>query len=173
MRALRVTFHGIASSTDQDVSDVTRIIERAGDVDRGFQPGDFPLVDRRTAVAIRLFQEQVPLGVEGVDLDLIIFVVVAVGVDEDLEVVVMKDDRIMLRQRGPDVRFLEQGADVEICIVPEHPGAGLEPRGRAGFSQDVDEGIGPGGPSPGFIVQAAVDLNRGRRLIADVAFGRT
>ena len=100
-------FQGIANSTDQDVSTSSRIIERAGDVHGGLEPGDLPLVYRRSTIAIGLFQEQVPLGVECVDLDLIVLVIVAVGIDEDLEVVVMKDDRIMLGQRGPDMRFLE------------------------------------------------------------------
>ena len=112
---------------------IARVVECAVDMNGGLEPGDFPLVDRRTAVAIRLFEKQVPLGVEGVDLDLVILVVVAVGVDEDLEVVVVEDDRIVLRKGAPDVRFFEQGPDVEIRVIPEHAGTGLKPRDCAGF----------------------------------------
>ena len=70
-------------------------------MDGGLQAWDFPFIDGRAAVAIRLLEKQVPLGVECVDFDLIVLVVVAVGVDEDLEVVVMENDRIMLRQSVP------------------------------------------------------------------------
>ncbi len=104
------------------------------DVDGRLQARDLPLVDRRAAVAIGLLEKQVPLGVEGVDLDLIILVVVAVGVDEDLEVVVLENDRIVLRQRAPDVGLLEQGTDVEIRRRPRASWRGSETGDRGRLS---------------------------------------
>ena len=151
---------------------VARVVERAVDVSRRLQAGDLPLVDRRAAVAIGLLEEQVPLGVEGVDLDLVVLVVVAVGVDEDLEVVVLEDDRVVLGQGAPDVRFLQLGGDVEVRVVPEHLGPGLEPWERLHVSLDVDERVGPGDGLPGLLVELAVDRDRLGRPVADIALGK-
>ena len=101
---------------------------------------------------------------ECVDFDLIVLVVVAIGVDEDFEVIIFENDGIVLRQRAPDVGFLEQGADVEVGVVPEHAGTSLKPWDRAGRAQDVDEGISPGSATPSVVVKSAVDLNRERGL---------
>ena len=80
--------------------------------------------------------------------------VVAVGIDEDLEVVVLEDDRIMLGQGAPDVRFLELGGDVEVLIVPEHLGPGLIPRQGFAIALDIDESVGPRDGLPGLLIES-------------------
>ncbi len=49
-------------------------------MDGFFEAGDVPLVQGRAAVAVRLDQAQIPDRAEGVDLDLVVGMVVAVGV---------------------------------------------------------------------------------------------
>ena len=142
-------------------------------MDGRLQPGDLPLVDGRAAVAVGLLEEQVPLGVEGVDLELVVLVVVAVGVDEDLEVVVVEDDRVVLGERAPDVRLLELGGDVEVLCRPRAswPGSGTAGSGLQ-VPLDVDEGVGPGDGLPGLLVELAVDRDRLGRPVGNVALGQ-
>ena len=103
-----------------------------------FQPGNLPAVVGRAAVLVGLRQEQVPVGVERVDLEFEVFVVVAVGVDEDFEIVVVEDDRVVLGERAPDVRLFQFGGDVEVLVVPEHLGAGA--KAGLGFASPFDVG---------------------------------
>ncbi len=155
-----------------------RIVQSRRVVDLPFGVGgrlearDLPGVDRGSSVPIGLLQEEVPLGVEGVDLDLVIFVIVAVGIDEDLEVVVLEDDRVVLSQLAPDVGLFQLGGDVEVGVVPEHLHAG--PESGTGFrvSLDVHEVVGPGGELPRLIVDQAVDDDGSLRPAADIPLGR-
>ena len=82
------------------------------------QAGDLPTVVGFAAFAIRFGQEEVPAGIEGVDFELEIVAPVAGGVEEDFEIVIVEDDRIVLGEGGPDVGFLDFGGDVEIMVVP-------------------------------------------------------
>ena len=86
--------------------------------------------------------------------------VVAVGVDEDLEVIVVEDDRVVLGEGRPDVRLFQQGTDIEIRVVPEHLGARPRTGAGADVSLDVHEVIGPGSGFPGLLVELAVELGR-------------
>src|SRR5438132_1928283 len=76
---------------------VARIIERPVYMDCRLQTWDFPTVHCGSAVSVGADEEQVPTGVQGVHLELVILVIVAVGIDENFKVVVVEDDRVMLR----------------------------------------------------------------------------
>jgi len=119
------------------------VIEGALDFDRGFGVG-FPRVISRAAISVGLGEIEVPGGVEGVDLELEVAGGIAVGIDEDLEIVVVENDGIVLGQGGPDVGFFELGGDIEVVVVPEHFGAGLEARHGFGVAFDVDKEVRPG-----------------------------
>src|SRR5262249_20020747 len=86
----------------------------------GSESWDFPLVQRGSSIAIWHYQAQVPLGVERVDLDFVVLVVVRVWVDEDFEIVIVEDDRIVFGQRRPDVRLLQLDSHIEELVVPQH-----------------------------------------------------
>ena len=119
-------------------------------------------------MAVRLAEEEIPTGVERVDLEFEIVERVAGGIEEDLEVVVAEDDGIVLGERRPDVRLFEFGGDVEVAVVPEHLGAGAKAgRGVAG-ALNVDEVVGPGGVLPGRVVQVAVDADGAGGAVAGV-----
>ena len=87
-----------------------------------------------------------------------VFVAVAVWVDEQLEIVVVENHRVVLGQRGPDMRLLQFGGDVNIFVVPLHFGAGPEPRARLGAAFNVDKVRCPRRIPP-LPVNAAVDAN--------------
>src|SRR5262249_38251481 len=91
--------------------------------------------------------------------------------DEDLEVVVVENDRIVLGQGAPDVRLIQQGGDIEVHIVPEHLGASAESRARADVPLDVDKVVRPWGCLPGVVVEPAVDLDRSTCPIAEITPG--
>ena len=82
-----------APSTARPARPTSRGRRRSGrsacrrDAPRCFRPG-ISHVDGRAAVLVGPGQQQIPDGAERVDLELVVLVVVAVGIDEDLEVVV-------------------------------------------------------------------------------------
>jgi hypothetical protein len=149
---------------------IVRAVERAAEIHRGPQPADVPGVNGGAAVAVGLNQQEIPDGVQRVDFDLEIRVRIAVGVDEDLEVVVLEDDRVALRQGPPEVGFFQIRPKVQELVVPEHLDASGER--RAPSAVDVDKGIGPGRCTPGPLREPAVDLERSRRPVADRAARR-
>ena len=151
---------------------IARSIDRAAHVDADLQARDVPRVDRRTAVAVRLDQHQIPRRAERVHLELVVRVGVAIGIDEDLEVVVVEDDGVALGQRSPDVRLLHLGTDVEVLVVPQHLRARAEARRRRRVAFDVDERVGPGSRRPARFVEFAVDIQSGWRAISNVSSRR-
>ena len=137
--------------------DVAGRVDRAVDPRPRLQPGDVPRVQSRSTVAIGPHQQQIPLGGKGVDLVLVVIVGVPVGIDEDLEVVVMEDDGVPVPQGRPDVGLFEKGGDVEILVVPKHLCTRSQPWPRLCLALDIDEGVGPGRLLPGRFVEGAVD----------------
>src|SRR5262249_44893466 len=129
---------------------------------------DLPTIIGVATVLVRPRQEEIPNSAERIDLELVILVIVAVRVDEDLEVVLMEDHGVVLAVRRPDVGLFELRADVEVLVVPEHLHAGEEPRLRLRVALDVDEGRGPGRGTPGRLLEPAVDRKWLRRPVADV-----
>ena len=105
---------------------------------------------------------------ERVDLELEVVAGVARRVEEDLEVVVVEDHRIVLGERGPDVRLLQLGGDVEVVVVPEHFGAGAEAGRGAAPPRMSTKAVGPGGGLPRGVVELAVDADRRGRADAGV-----
>ncbi len=137
---------------------IARSIERAANVHADSQSCNVPPVDRGAAVPVRLHQHQIPDGAERVHLELVVRVRVAIGIDEDLEVVVVKNDGVALGQRRPDVRLFHLGRNIEVLVVPGHLDARAELRSRTPFAFDVDERIRPGGRGPDRFVEFAVDV---------------
>src|SRR5216684_773213 len=91
---------------------VERVVESAADVYGRLQPGNFPFVVRFAAVLIWFGQEEVPAGVERIDLELVVFEPVAVGIDKYFKVVILKNDGVVLGEGCPDMRLLELGGNV-------------------------------------------------------------
>src|SRR6185312_13789186 len=87
------------------------------------------------------------------------------------EVVVAKNDLVLLGDRSPDVRLLKLRVDVEIFIIPEHLRAGAEAGGGFGGAFDVGKVVGPGGVGPGGLIGFAVHRDRTGGAVADVAAG--
>ena len=81
--------------------------------------------------AVGIGQPQVPGRAQGVDLQFQVVRVVPVRVEEHLEVVVVEDHRVALRQRPPDVRLLQLRPDVQRVVVPQH----LRPRPKRAASR--------------------------------------
>ena len=78
-------------------------------MDRRLQTRNLPAVLGRAAIAIGLLEQQIPAGVESVDLELAIIVITAGGVDENLEIIVLENNGIVLGERAPDMRLLQLG----------------------------------------------------------------
>ena len=112
----------------------------------------------RPAVAVRLDQHQIPRRAERVHLQLVVGVRIAIGIDEDLEVVVVKDDGVARGQRAPEVGLLHLGRHVEVLVVPQHLRAGVESAAAAGCRPRCPRTVGPGGSGPAWLVEFAVDL---------------
>src|SRR5437867_10447855 len=94
---------------------------------------------------------------------------IRVRVEEDFEIVVAKNDRIVLSQCLPDVWLFQFGRDVECLVVPEH----FHPRAQRRIGLlvpfDVAERLAPWRIRPGRVVQFTVDNDRRTRSITDVA----
>ena len=72
------------------------IVERAVDLDGGFEAGNFPVVVRLAPVHVWLVEHQVPTGVQRVHLELVVRLRVALGIDEHLEIGVVENHGIVL-----------------------------------------------------------------------------
>ena len=97
---------------------------------------------------------------------------VAVGVDENLEVVVLEDHRVVLGEGAPDVRLLQFGRDVEVVIVPEHLDAGLKTRAGLFVPLDIDEIVRPRRVVPRRIVELSINHHRCLGAIRQISLGR-
>src|ERR1035441_4313606 len=84
---------------------IARVVQGAVDYDGRAQARYFPTVIGLAAFAVGLGQEQIPSGIERVDLELEVVAPIARRIEEDLEIVVAEDHRIVCRQRGPHVRL--------------------------------------------------------------------
>jgi hypothetical protein len=138
----------------------------------GQQSGDLPTVIGPAALAVRFVEKQVPPGIQGVHLEFEIVAGVARGIEENFEIVVVEDHRIVLGEGGPNVRFLEFGGHVEIPVVPEHfDSRPIARRGVAGALY-VDEVFGPVRVAPRGVVEVAIDADRRGGAVASVVLGR-
>src|SRR5262249_7241931 len=82
-----------------------------------------------------------------------------------------EDDRVVLGERAPDVRLVELRTDVERVVIPEHLDPRAEARPGLGVALDVHERLRPRDGLPGGLIERAVDRDRARGPIADVAPG--
>ena len=139
------------------------IVQGAVDMNGGFRAGNFPRILWVAAIQIRLVQSQVPRGVKRVHLELVIWLRLASGINKHLEVGIIEDDRVVIGQRGPDVRLFELGGNVKIIVIPQQLGARAETRFGSGVTQDVHENSSPRRVRPrGFIKQTVHVDGRGR-----------
>ena len=141
---------------------VRRIVQRAVELDRAAQPHHVPRDVCPAPAVVGPVEEEVELGAQRVDLELVVGERVAVGIDEHLEVMLAVEDRVAVGEGGPEVGLLQFGPDVEVRVVPQDLRAGRPLRRRPGFAPDVDEGIRPGGETPRGVGQVAVDGGRRR-----------
>ena len=151
---------------------IARPIQRAFDIDTRLQPVDTPAIDRRTAVAIRRDEHQIPRRGQRIHFELVICVRVAVRIDEYFEVVVAEDDGIALGQCPPDIRLFHLRGDEEPVVVPQHLRARPEAGLWTAIALDIDEGVRPRRNVPRGIVQFAVDRDRRRSSKRDVVSWR-
>ena len=79
---------------------IARVVERAVEGHSGPETGNVPAVVRVAVLVVRLVEEEIPAGIEGVDLKLVVAGGGGKRLDEDLEVVVAEDDRIVLGEAG-------------------------------------------------------------------------
>ncbi len=117
-------------------------IESAAHIHTHLEAGDVPAVDGRTAIAIRLQQHEIPCGAEGVHLELVVGVRIAVRVDEHFEIVILEDHRIACGEGSPDIRLVELRTDVEEIVIPKHFDGRRETRSRLLRALDVHEQFG-------------------------------
>ena len=132
-------------------------------MDRRAQPFHVPVDVRPAPAAVRLVEEEIELRPERVDLQFVVREAVAVGVDEDLEIVLPVDDGVAVGQRGPQVRLFQPRSHVQRPFIPDHLDARVEGRIGPALAANVDEGGHPRGGAPCFILQHAVDQGRGSR----------
>ena len=118
-----------------------------------------------TAVGVWPREQQVPHHIRWVDLELLVRVVRAGGVDEHLKVrVLLKDGRIALGEGRDDLKgALDDRAHIEVLVVPQH----LHARGATSWrlsvrwsvmqTSDVAELCRPWRISPHSLVEISVD----------------
>ena len=147
---------------------VAGMIERAVDVDGGFHAGDFPGIVRLALIHVGLVEPQIPRGVERVHLEFVIRLRVARRVHEHLEIRVLENHRVMVRERGPDIRLLKFGGDVEVMVVPEHFHARAKARFWFGVALDVHEILRPGRGRPRGVIQHRVYIDWRERALAQI-----
>src|SRR5580698_8952407 len=134
---------------------ITALIERAAQIDCGLDAGNLPAAVGFAALAVGLVEVEIPSGIEGVDLELKVAGGAGQWLEEDLEVVVVEDERVVLGESGSYVWLFELCSDVEIVVVPEHFHAGAKARLGLGGALDVDEVGCPGSGFPSGVVQLA------------------
>lgn len=119
--------------------------------------GYLPLIQSGATIAVGLDQAKIPFGVQGVDFDLVVLMVVAIRVDKYLKVVILKDDAIVFGEGCPDMRLFEIRSDVEVVVIPEQFRSGSISGMGFRVSFDIDKGIGSGSVLPEGLVQFAVE----------------
>ncbi len=78
-------------------------------MDRFLQTIDIPTVVRTAAIFVGLVQVQIPAGIERIDFEFKVRMIVAIWVDKQFEVIVLKDHRIVFFQGGPHMRLFQVG----------------------------------------------------------------
>src|SRR5471030_1319780 len=162
--------HGNAISTVQPRS-VSRGLLSVPFTETAVRNPDVPTVVGLAALAVRLGQEEVPPGIEGVDLEFEVVAAVARRVQEDFEIVIVENNGIVLGEGGPDVRLFEFGGHIEELFVPQHFDARVNAGTGFPGALDIDEPAGPRGLAPGGVIQAAVDLEGRTGTVAGVVLG--
>ena len=119
------------------------VVEGAVDDDLLAQAFQVAAEDGNATLVVGFGEGEFPDGAEGVHLELVVVEPVTVGVDEDLDVVVVKDDFILFGDGAPDMRFFHLDTDVKELLVPRHLAAGAEAGFEGGLSGDVDEVVTP------------------------------
>ena len=113
-------------------------------------------------------QREVEHRVESVDFNLEIVVAVAIGVDKYLEVVVVVDNGVAFRERGPYVGLFHHGCDIKVIVVPEHLGGGVVTRSGMIPATDVNKMRDVCRLLPGRFIEAAIDVEGRRRTLTYV-----
>ena len=147
---------------------VFRIVDRPLDGDGNPGLHQVPGFHRAAAILVGQRQQQIPGSAKGIELKLGVLKVVAVGINENLEVIVGVDHDIALGQRCPDLRLLQFGGNVERLVVPQHLRMGAEPRHWLASPFNVGEICRPGNILPNGIVKLAIQLGRFGSLVADI-----
>lgn len=141
--------------------DIRGIIQRAVNMYGRLQPLDVPFVQSVAVVLVRFRKKEIPLRVESIDFQFTVLMAVSVGIEEDFEIIVMEDNLIAFGDRGPHMRLLQFGADIEIDVVAKHFHMCTQIGSRLLGSFDIDEIVAPCRGGPCFVVEPAVD-NDGR-----------
>ena len=96
--------------------------------------------------------------------------VIAIRVDKDLKVVVLKDNRIVLRNRRPDIRLRQLGSNVEMVVIPKHLHARTPRWAWLDIPFDVAKVIRPRCVFPEFLGEIAIDVRCDGGTWAEIAF---
>jgi len=97
--------------------------------------------------------------------------VVAIGINKNLEVVVVVDDGVALGEGGVDMGLDHAGGDVEKLVIPSHGAGGFVAWRGFEVAFDVGELVGPDHVFPDGIIQLAVDDGGFLGAFTDISAG--
>ena len=145
-----------------------RVVDASVHVHRCAQPVHIVSVETAAAVPVSHGQEQIPDRIQNVHFKFIILLRIGIRIDEDFKIVIMEDDGVPVHDVAPDLIPLDQGAEIEILVVPGHFGPGAETGGGHVRALDIPESVGEGNVFPEGFVQPAVQGEGMRGASADV-----
>ena len=87
--------------------------------------------------------KHVPHRVQRVDLGLVVVVATFIDIEKDLEIVVLVDHRVPLRNRSPDIFLLQSRREVKIFVVPQNRCPSHPPRCGGIWRLMIFEGLRP------------------------------
>ena len=138
---------------------ILRVVERAVHLSCHLHSRAIPLElhesGRRSA--IRLLDSEVEDCADGICFDFEIVVSVAIGVDENFEVVVIINHFVVGLDVSPNVRVVEFGSHIKIFVVPKHFRLSVIAWCRETFAADVDKSAHRGSVLPRLLIELAVD----------------
>ena len=138
---------------------VRRVIEGPLKVHCCLEPGDLKAIVRLAPILVGAIQEQIPSGVEGVQFQFGVSVIISIRIDKDLEVIILKNNRIVFADAALQVRFEKLCSDVQVFVIPKKFRSRGMLRCWERRALDIDELVGPNRMRPFRRIQFAIDLN--------------
>ena len=139
----------------------------------GFEALDIETVEHsHVFISVGFNEKKVPNGVKSVHFKFKIFVGIAIGIDENFEVVIVENNAVTFGKSTPDLIFPKISADIEGFIIPKHFHLSFViRRGTNGVPFDILEFLAPFSSVPERLVETAVDLRRKDSTVANICSG--